>query len=178
MLKHRALAYALRDAFPDALAGIFTPEELDVAEMRDVTEPRESPAYNEAAPPPAPPCTEGHKALRQRLIGEIGKIMTQESADVLPYFTREEKDAEKELIRKAPANEQGIALLEGQKTRLALELESRIKNCKPIEPPEAASGVTASQAAEDEEGEEEYEEAAQEAAEDEESRYEDASGLF
>ena len=29
MLKHRALSYALRDAFPDVLSGIYTPEEMD-----------------------------------------------------------------------------------------------------------------------------------------------------
>lgn len=29
MLKHRALAYALRDAFPDILAGIYSPEEME-----------------------------------------------------------------------------------------------------------------------------------------------------
>ncbi|MCQ2594803.1 MAG: recombinase RecT [Treponemataceae bacterium] len=29
MLKHRALSYALRDAFPDALAGIYMPEEME-----------------------------------------------------------------------------------------------------------------------------------------------------
>jgi hypothetical protein len=39
MLKHRALAFAARDAFPDALAGMYTKEEMmDVArEPRDVT---------------------------------------------------------------------------------------------------------------------------------------------
>jgi hypothetical protein len=38
MLKHRALSYALRDAFPDVLAGVYSVEEMDgVAGFRDVT---------------------------------------------------------------------------------------------------------------------------------------------
>jgi hypothetical protein len=36
MLKHRALSYALRDAFPDVLAGIYTPEEMYSAKGDDV----------------------------------------------------------------------------------------------------------------------------------------------
>jgi hypothetical protein len=38
MLKHRALAYAPRDAFPDVLAGVYTPEEMG---MRNVTGQRD-----------------------------------------------------------------------------------------------------------------------------------------
>jgi hypothetical protein len=45
MLKHRALAFAARDAFPDALAGMYTKEEMmDVERQpRDVTPPPEAP---------------------------------------------------------------------------------------------------------------------------------------
>lgn len=44
MLKHRALSYALRDAFPDVLAAIYTEEELEptpAAEIRNITPPDE-----------------------------------------------------------------------------------------------------------------------------------------
>jgi len=45
MLKHRALAFAARDAFPDALAGMYTKEEMmdSKPEPKDVT-PRKAPA--------------------------------------------------------------------------------------------------------------------------------------
>ena len=44
MLKHRALSYALRDAFPDLLAGFYTPEEMTGVkdtEPRNITPPEE-----------------------------------------------------------------------------------------------------------------------------------------
>lgn len=37
MLKHRALAYALRDAFPDILAGIYSPEEMESVDAGEQT---------------------------------------------------------------------------------------------------------------------------------------------
>ena len=33
MLKHRAISYAARDAFPDALAGVYMPEEMETIEI-------------------------------------------------------------------------------------------------------------------------------------------------
>lgn len=46
MLKHRCLSYALRDMFPDLLAGLYAPEEMESIEVpqqgiRDVTPPTE-----------------------------------------------------------------------------------------------------------------------------------------
>ena len=44
MLKHRALSYALRDAFPDVLAGIYSPDEIEAEtapEIRNITPPEE-----------------------------------------------------------------------------------------------------------------------------------------
>ena len=44
MLKHRALSYALRDAFPDVLSGICSPDEMEaeaVPEIRNITPPEE-----------------------------------------------------------------------------------------------------------------------------------------
>lgn len=46
MLKHRCQSYALRDMFPDLLAGLYTPEEMESVEvpheeLKDVTPPEE-----------------------------------------------------------------------------------------------------------------------------------------
>lgn len=44
MLKHRALSYALRDAFPDVLSGIYSPDEMEsesAPEVRNITPPEE-----------------------------------------------------------------------------------------------------------------------------------------
>lgn len=54
MLKHRALSYALRDAFPDVLAGIYSPDEMDMEtapEIRDITPPEEQQKPAEAVAP-------------------------------------------------------------------------------------------------------------------------------
>jgi hypothetical protein len=57
MLKHRALSFALRDAFPDVLAGIYTPDEMREAadgDMRDVTgKPSFTPPRQDAKTPDA-----------------------------------------------------------------------------------------------------------------------------
>lgn len=50
MLKHRALSYALRDAFPDVLSGIYTPEELTEGECINITPPEVQERLNAQKP--------------------------------------------------------------------------------------------------------------------------------
>lgn len=42
MLKHRALSFALRDAFPDVLAGLYSPDELSIDNQPSQVQPKEN----------------------------------------------------------------------------------------------------------------------------------------
>ena len=60
MLKHRALSFALRDAFPDVLAGLYNPDEMTDTTPRDsapafVPAENVTPAKKTTLPPPAEP---------------------------------------------------------------------------------------------------------------------------
>lgn len=52
MLKHRCLSYALRDAFPELLSGIYTTEELNGDDnIRDITPPQTFDDFDVTQPP-------------------------------------------------------------------------------------------------------------------------------
>ena len=60
MLKHRALSFALRDAFPDVLAGLYNPDEMADTTPRDsapafIPAENVTPAKKTTLPPPAEP---------------------------------------------------------------------------------------------------------------------------
>ena len=56
MLKHRCMAYGLRDLFPDLLAGLYEPEEMesvDVPKEKNITEEATVVTYDEPVPEPS-----------------------------------------------------------------------------------------------------------------------------
>lgn len=101
MLKHRCQSYALRDMFPDLLAGIYTPEEMESVkeeakepEVINVTpEPveNEKPVEKVIAPEPKPEAkaeteepSEAYLALEQ-VLNEHGIDLRNKGAKVQPF---------------------------------------------------------------------------------------------
>jgi len=141
MLKHRALAYALRDAFPDVLAGVYTTEEIE--EVRNVTEyqePRnvsEAPIVREEAlvvceAPDAPPHKAGQPEKRQAVLEEIARILKSVDPEGEPYFTDGEKIMERKFLRNVGPYPAGITILEERKVLWEKRLEERKNNCRSI----------------------------------------------
>jgi hypothetical protein len=161
MLKHRALGYALRDAFPDVLAGIYTPEEMNGAE-RDVTEPTRSPViagYTQAAvapeppppppskmdaerdvtePPPPPPPSE-----RTALIAAITIDIQTNAPNGKPYFADPEVVTWRKRIRDLQPGEAAVPALRF----IAKAIHERLDNLKAAMPLEGASTPGANTAA-------------------------------
>lgn len=65
MLKHRCLSYGLKDMFPDLLAGLYDPEEMESVQETTTTErnvtPEEKPAEKNVTPEPNPQFEERQK---------------------------------------------------------------------------------------------------------------------
>ena len=100
MLKHRCLSYGLKDVFPDLLAGLYTPEEMESVEPpsqpkeRNVTPESpvtESPVEEKVIAPEIIPENENPKtpsdtyvALEQ-IVNEYGMDLRSKTAKVQPY---------------------------------------------------------------------------------------------
>ncbi len=87
MLKHRALSYALRDAFPDALAGIYMPEEMENPACQ-IQKPEESEKELKDVTPKEE--TESPSENREGLLKELAEIMNSVQFGN-PVFSDEEK---------------------------------------------------------------------------------------
>ena len=88
MLKHRALSYALRDAFPDILAGIYSPEEMDgvqsvAAPERNITPPR----------------TTDEECMKKKTLNELAGIMSSVYPDDSPVFSEKDKADYRAMVK-------------------------------------------------------------------------------
>lgn len=107
MLKHRAQSFALRDAFPDVLAGVYTPEEMNEAEPRNIT--NEATATFKASPGPIINAFDGEivsqvKLSRDDLKKQLAGYMNATKPDGTPYFSEEEKAPFRESIYDTSVN--------------------------------------------------------------------------
>lgn len=82
MLKHRCLSYALRDAFPDILAGLYNPEEMESVTDTDYATPQERDITPQATvqytEPPADEAPVDFEAMRSAM-PEAEPVQPQES---------------------------------------------------------------------------------------------------
>lgn len=86
MLKHRCLSYGLKDMFPDLLAGLYDPEEMESVQPttpeRNVT-PVETPAEKNITPEPNPQFEERQKL--KNIIEKYETEMTNTEEKPTPY---------------------------------------------------------------------------------------------
>jgi len=127
MLKHRAQSFALRDAFPDVLAGVYTPEEMTESEPRNITP--------EATAKVTPVQTVSEvfkgevvaekKLSRKDLISQLAGYMNEQQPDGTPYFTEDEKAPYREAINDTSVNLENIvedAFEKLEKKRMAYQM--------------------------------------------------------
>ena len=91
MLKHRCLSYGLKDVFPDLLAGLYDPEEIESVQSertaptteRNVTPVEEQKAENNITPEPNPQFEERQKL--KTIIEKYEKEMNVDNQSGNPY---------------------------------------------------------------------------------------------
>jgi len=131
MRKHRATAFALRDAFPDALAGFYTHDEIQHIDERNVTEPAQvgpaEPVHAETAQQADSEASNelskdwkeamhtlgielsdaynGGLITREQIHEAVAKAKTRGSAEVLDRYVEKMVDHLSELRKKAKAQE-------------------------------------------------------------------------
>ena len=141
MLKHRALSYALRDAFPDVLAGIYTPEEMgddNVLTDRNITNSADTSskvlqAETAIVPETSAPVENNdvnHEELRERgklIIETISDILTYTDSEGAKFFSETEKELEKKFIKDTASTEEGLWTLIEHKNKLEATLKERIQ---------------------------------------------------
>lgn len=105
MLKHRAQSFALRDAFPDVLAGVYTPEEMTEVEPRNITaeatakvEPVKKDPVQVVSEVFKGEVVAEKKLTRAELVKMIAGYMNAQRPDGTPWFTEEEKAPFREAI--------------------------------------------------------------------------------
>lgn len=106
MLKHRAQSFALRDAFPDVLAGVYTPEEMTEVEPRNIT------AEATAKVDPVKTVSEvfqgevvsEKKMSRKELVQMLSGYMNAQKPDGTPWFTDAEKAPYREAVNDTSVN--------------------------------------------------------------------------
>ncbi len=123
MLKHRALSYACRDAFPDALAGIYTPEEI-----RNVTpdEPPEPEMESITVTVSETHCENDYQMRYNRIVEDIVSTVTDVAADGTGFFSDDEFEWVNKKVAEAPQSDRGADLLES----LLLKLQDRLSERK------------------------------------------------
>lgn len=148
MLKHRALSYALRDAFPDVLSGIYTADEMDSAEMRNVTPVTSSPPNLNSSPVDPEAQIKTMQEKRKNAIADLSDILLRKNPDGIPWFTQDELDDVRDFIKKTGIHEQGLLVLLGKQAELEEKLKKREAEFKAI-PWGPAETLTGAQAAEE-----------------------------
>lgn len=87
MLKHRCLSYGLKDMFPDLLAGLYDPEEMESVQSETTTErnvtPVEKPAEKNITPEPNPQFEERQKL--KNIIEKYEPEMNVQNQNGNPY---------------------------------------------------------------------------------------------
>jgi len=86
MLKHRCLSYGLRDAFPDILAGLYSPEEMETITPETEKEPQFIPCETGTVEAEVVEQTDVRCQL-EKLINKYGELLKKSSQKPTPYET-------------------------------------------------------------------------------------------
>jgi hypothetical protein len=115
MLKHRALSFACRDAFPDVIAGVYSPEEMQEINLPPIN-------VTPSAPPtaPSPEVTQ----YRKQLLQDIAKILKAVDPDNNAYFEEDYKAPRREYLKKY-GDINPIEDIEAVKAEVVTELKRR-----------------------------------------------------